>query len=608
MRGDGEFEHVRRYGPLVAVTLVLTLSWLLPSNLSQPDRTTRSQPEIAPEPFSKPPERPPIANFSTLDSLADGKDPGPGPGGGGYTPPPPPPPPALEKLLTGIGRVPASQYECIADRQTEDELSPTCVPFYAGDNEGATYQGVTAREVRVVLYYDAVPYLGTSQGTSTPPVNTIVDLDAPPKAREHPILTVNRSWQWYFHKRYAAYNRRVHLFVQFGSWNGKTEATPGQQASDAAFAYQKLRPFAVLNYSGFGQGGYYSEYMSQHGVLLFGAPPGHNNQFYDRYPGLQWGFNPNLEYSAAQYADAVCSIVQGKPADAMGGAVPGAAVKATSRTYGLLYTRDPEWAGVTAQALLARRLMAQQCGITVAIEQHYDRNGHSVDNSPDQQDYADNIAQQLKRAGVTTVLWPAGYEAKISHAMARIQYFPEIVVGDDDLQASLIGGRFQDPAAWRQAWVITSQTYEPEPDGRICTQAFRSVDTISPASDVQRFACETYADLRQLYTAIQAAGPHLNPQNITRGLHAIPRIASTNRQLPACFYLPNDYTCVKDSAIMHWDPTATVPTQAEPGCWRMVGSGQRFLPGHFPRKANLGDLKRPDDICNNFVSPASLQL
>src|SRR5688500_10546893 len=46
---------------------------------------------------------------------------------------------------------------CVGDppRQLEDPQSPPCVPYWQGDNGGATWKGVTRDEVRVVIpHYD----------------------------------------------------------------------------------------------------------------------------------------------------------------------------------------------------------------------------------------------------------------------------------------------------------------------------------------------------------------------------------------------------------------------------------------------------------------------
>jgi hypothetical protein len=59
--------------------------------------------------------------------------------------------------------------------------------------------------------------------------------------------------------------------------------------------------------------------------------------------------------------------------------------------------------------------------------------------------------------------------------------------------------------------------------------------------------------------------------------------------------------------VQHWDPTARTESSRNPGCWRMVGNGKRYLPGKFPT-ANLDSLRNPNHVCNNFSQAVNLQL
>lgn len=579
-------EQARRFGPMWLLGVAAAIAFIvLPSTLTLPNPSPTSQEEIAPVPPSDSKINPPVSNFTNLNSGNTGQ--GLGDGGGGGTKLPPPP-----KLPVGAGNVPPLQYQCVAGRQTEDPLSPTCVPFYIGDNGGSTYQGVTAKEVRIVLYFDAVATTNTSQGISNPPYDTITDVDAPPKAEEHPSISTARGWEKFFYLRYAAYKRKVHLFVQFGSAN---RSTAGTQTQDAAKAYTTVHPFAVINYVEFGNGDYYNNYMAEHGVLIFGSVAVRSASFYKQYAGKQWGYRPPFEYSAAQYAQFACNSLANKPTVDVGAGSVGIA-NGTKRKYGLLYTTDKGFPGYTDEALLAKDLM-KKCGIET-YDQHYAVNGFSLDpgTTPD---YAVNIANNFRSQGVTTILWPAGHETKISQQMGAQHYYPEIITGDDDLQVSYAGTQLQDQTVWAHAWNVTSQTYDPPPNDRICFQAYRSVDQSSPNSDVQTFACETYNDLRMLYTGIQVAGPNLTPTSVDQGYHAIPIVESTNPQVPTCYYLANDYTCVKDSTIQHWDSTAQAPSSSQTGCWRMYNNGKRYLPGKFP-KLNLDQMKQSSDFCNNY--------
>ena len=596
-------EQVRRFGPLTSLVVAAVLAFVvLPSTLTLPNPSPTSQEEIAPVPPTQAKTNPPVSNFTSLAAGTTGNGLGNvGTGGGtkaGQIPPPPSLPP-------GVGNLPPSTYQCVGGRQTEDPLSPTCVPFYQGDNGGATYQGVSAKEVKIIMYHEPFGTLNTSQGTSTPPYNTIVDTDLPPKPNEHPDVTSARGWSKFFGTRYAAYNRHVRIYVQFGSYDSGSRTSAGTQAQDAALAYAKVKPFAIINFSGFGNGTFYNNYMAQHGVMIFGSVTARTAKSLGEYPGLQWGYKPPLEYSAAQYANAVCSTVANKPTMGVG---PNSTTVSNGipRKYGLYFTTDPAFEDLTDAAKLARDLTQKQCGIEVAVEQSYATNSYSVDNGTTPRS-ATNVALAFQQKGVTTILWPFGYEVKLSGALKSLNYLPEIIVGDDNQHASTQGGSFQDQVAWAQAMTVSHVTYVPLTNQRICFQEYRTVDQQSPQSDVSAFACGAYNDLRQLYTGIQVAGPNLSPKSVDQGFHAIPIVESTNPQLPTCFYLASDYTCVKDSVLEWWDPTQKTEDARDNGCWRMVGNGKRFLPGKFP-KVNIYGLKNASDVCNNFRTFANLQL
>lgn len=595
-------EQARRFGPMTGLLLAAAIAFIvLPSTLTLPNPSPTSQEEIAPVPPTLSKVNPQVSNFTSLASGSTGNGLGDG-GGGGNQPNTALPPIGLP---AGLGQTPPSTYQCVAGRQTEDPLSPTCVPFYIGANGGSTYQGVTAKEVKVVIYHDPVSTLQTSQGTSTPPYNTIVDVDAPPKPNEHPDIETTRGWEKFFFHRYAAYNRHVHLFIQFGSSESGTGGTEsaGTQTADAARAYNEIHPFAVVNYAAFGNGVYYNNYMAEHGVLNFGSVAGRSAAFYKQFAGKQWGYPPPLEYGAAQYANFVCSSLANKPATDMG---PGQAGANGPRKYGYLYTTDKAFPGIREQEDLSIALIKKQCGIVPHHSEHYATNSFSVDvgTTPDE---ALNIALGFKGDGDTTILWPAGYEAKITGGMNQANYYPEIVVGDDDQQANLGGAQYQDQTVWQHAWIVTSQTYYPPADKRICVTEYRTVDQTAPRSDVVNFACADYNDFRQLYTGIQVAGPTLTPTSLDQGFHAIPIIVSTDPQVPTCYYLAGDYTCVKDDAIEHWSSTARSTASSQPGCWLMVARGRRYLPGKFPT-ANLDAMKNPADPCNEFAQSSNLRI
>jgi hypothetical protein len=254
------------------------------------------------------------------------------------------------------------------------------------------------------------------------------------------------------------------------------------------------------------------------------------------------------------------------------------------------------------------------CGGTLATQPRtFPKAGYSADTSETDR-YAVEAMQAFQQAGVTTVVWPGGLETKFSKAAANLNYHPEwILAGDgftdnDFANQGYRGSTGQDQSTWANAAVVSYQPLIPVDERtRVCFQALRSVDPNVPQQDAVRTGCDTYDNLRQLFIGVQVAGPRLGPTSIDRGFHAIPAIASTDLQIPACYYDPGDYTCVKDFIIGRWDPQGAQDTsgqhdQATPGCYRVVASRRIILADVDHNNAMDGyNPAFPDgDPCNGF--------
>src|SRR5687768_11157954 len=162
-------EWSRKYPPLVAILVALILAVaVLPSSLNLPQTNPTQTLEYAPVPPEDEEATPPQGNLNSLGLAGSQSIEGEGAVGGELG----------GGLPEGIGDNPAT-YRCVGSppRQTEDPLSPPCVPYFEGDNFGDTYQGVTEDEVKLVLYFDGnLGTVGTSRGTETCPTNTMIDL------------------------------------------------------------------------------------------------------------------------------------------------------------------------------------------------------------------------------------------------------------------------------------------------------------------------------------------------------------------------------------------------------------------------------------------------
>jgi hypothetical protein len=480
----------------------------------------------------------------------------------------------------------------VAGRQTEDPLSPPCVYSFRGDNGGVTYQGVSKDEVKIVFYYDASIFTPTARGQDTTPSSTMVDVDAPPKRGEVGIITVTRAWEKYFNDRYQLYGRRAHFFIYFG-----TAGTPTAQTrqADAAQAYAQAHPFATLSYASLGGGGdVYTNFMARHGVMNFGSVQGRSESFFNQYPRLAWGYPPAIEEAAKGYIDFVCKqLVPYNPTFA------GRGIDTThGRKFGMLTTEDSGFPGVQLYYRIVKAGV-QKCGANIVAEETYPTNGYTIDNG-NAPDYAIKNMQAFQAAHATTILWPTGVEIKQSTEATHIQYFPEWVIAGDGQQDGTTYGQRQDQQQWAHAVILSNQVKVGLIEQELCYQAYRSVDSDTPTSDVSNFACPQYNDLRQLFTGIQVAGPKLGPSSMDKGYHAIPSVASGDPRVPACFYETDDYTCVKDGVIEWWDANAIAPNNTNPGCWKMAEGGKRYIFGSLPARESTQTRLGPNDPCNGY--------
>ncbi|MHB1444784.1 MAG: hypothetical protein ACYCZV_03865 [Acidimicrobiales bacterium] len=591
--GSTRPDQARRYVPLVGILAVLLIAFLvLPSSLTLPQANPSTTLQLAPIP---PTGKATLetGNFSSL-SLAGSPTLGAGPGKGtgpGVSPTPPGP---LPGLAGGSGSIPPETYNCVDGRQTADPLAPPCSAYrYTGNNGGSTYQGVTGGLIKIIIYYDANPTLNTARGEDQPTPNSLINLDAPPQPNEIGQTFTNRAWEKYFNLNYQTYNRHVQFWVQY-SGEGDQGPTASTVEADAAFAYQTVHPFAIINEAFFGFQNIYTDYMAAHGVVTFGSQFGNNNAEYQKYPGHEWGYLATIEQGARYYANFVCTRLYGQNSDDAGGSLNG-----IKRKFGFMEDGDSTDSPYYVQEdQMVLSDLKQDCGLVPSATVSFPHDGYAVDNSQ-LPVYATQNMAKFSQDGITTILWPVGYETKQTAAAAQINYVPEWITGDDPTQYSYTGGSFQDPTEWGHAWAVTTNTYVPVEPEQICYQAYRTVDDQAADSDIETFACQDYNDLRQLFIGIQVAGPKLDPASINEGFRAIPTVASTNPQVPACFYPTGEYTCVHDVTVEHWNPNGQAPNQNQPGCWVMQDGGRRYLNAAFTT-ANLTTLDTPSDFCNGY--------
>lgn len=584
----------RTYPPLVLAGLaMLLLLAVLPSALNLPQTNPSQTLEYAPVPPEDENVTPPAGNFS---SLGLGSSPSPGaagePAGGELAD-------AGETLAGRAVKAPSTK-RCVGNppRQTEDPLSPPCSAFYDGDNGGSTYLGVTRDEIRVLFYFDGAPgQTPSSRGSEPRAVEKYVDLAEPPKEDEQVNARMLRLYQRYFNERYQTYGRFVHFFVYFD----RTDSTTAEgRRSDAAENFARIKPFAVFNQSFIGFSEEYNRVMTRKKVLVFTGAQNSRNQCcspqsdYLRDPALRWSVAASTEQYRRQISDVLCKQVVGRPVSY--GANPGD--RGQPRKLGLIVNQvddRPE------RARLARDIAAdvRACGGTFATEWVNDTFCESADK-------AAAAVADFRQKGVTTIVWPSGPDPAtdecgglhFANAAASAGYFPEVFMAGEGGSETTFNGQIVNQEFFRHTIAITPYTRADQLGARPCVQAAREVDPSAPRIDVETYGCELYDGVRLIFTGIQVAGPKLTPTSMDTGFHAIPPGDSPDPQVGACFFEDNrDYTCSKDSMLVHWDPGGKDPGASGSGCWRMIEGGKRYRAGRWPSR-DIAALRRPDDPCN----------
>jgi hypothetical protein len=586
-------DWARRYPPLVSVAIALVIAIaVLPSALNLPQSNPSTTLEFAPvPPEDDSPPPPPGSNLGALGlGSSSGVTQGGAPGGGELGPEGTPPldlPPAGDPP-GGLGKSPTTK-RCVGNppRQTDDPLAPPCVADFQGDNFGATYQGVTAEEIKILVYVQGnTNYVNICRDPNqTTPNGQYFDLGQDATEEEHCAVRTLRTWQRYFNERYQTYGRFVRFIVYFSGRGDSAE----ERKADAADNYNQVKPFAVISY-GNSFGDDYLESMAKRGVLNFGSFAARENSFFQKYPRLIWGYLPSLEIQASIFVGWVCKQVAPFPTSFS----KNAGQNGQPRKYGYWATKDKGRPELIKLAALIKTSLKEQCGIELAAEHYFPFAGYAQDNRNTNREAQAAVAD-MQGKNVTTIIWPGGLDTTFTKTAAGTQYRPEfIALGDGTLDTDA-NAIFQEQSVWDGAFIATQATRLDDARQGICYRAYREADPEGDDAEIRAEACDYYNDLRQLFTGIQVAGPRLGPTSIDKGFRAIPKIKSSNPEVPACFYEPGDYTCVKDAMVEKWDRNA----ENGQGCYRMREGGQRYFADIWPDD-DVPARATPDDPCNTF--------
>ncbi|MGH9084965.1 MAG: ABC transporter substrate-binding protein, partial [Acidimicrobiales bacterium] len=426
---------------------------------------------------------------------------------------------------------------------------------FSGDNGGATYQGVTDKEIVVTLRQLEGPTAGEIfSDLSGESVNDS------PEAIQDTILALAE----YFSSRFQFYGRTLKIQFFRGEGNGASELLGGGKERALADAVRAAKEFgAFVDASGITLP--YADALARQGVVNIGAP----------YPSEKW-FVERRPYSWSLFPDGT-NVVRSAVAAITGRFAPQSTVQyggpelvGQPRRFAVVAPENAEYQESVNSYL---SLMAQ-AGFNIELNLKYKLDISSMPNQ------ASNIIAQLKDKGITTVICacdPVMLALGLTPKANEQSYNPEWMTSglafvDQDIVSQLI-----DERQWSHAFGIAYNA-ESEPQGR--SFPYAAYKQMRPNDEPAFGVEEIYYQMYMLAIGLQMAGPELTPQTFEAGMFAYPG-GSGPRGLWG--FSETDFTPTDDFREIWWDPDRISPQNNEPGAWVQLGGGRRYTPANPPR-------------------------
>jgi hypothetical protein len=454
---------------------------------------------------------------------------------------------------------------CRNGRQTDVIFNaPPCAPKFTGDNGGATYAGVTAKEIKLV-YFECQPNeqvnaILATQGLAASQAETDAMIDAAVKM---------------MNERYEFYGRKLvweHVI-------GDCPLTPPDPAKSrqAAAEVAKKKPFFVIHYAA---GPESHDVWAQNGIISLGGP----NQDVSFYAGrrpFRWDVFPSGSEGADQVAEYYCKKLAGKPASNAGQVIHSSiGGRTTKRHLGVVVPDNGNGASVPN----ARRVSAKvkECaGENVPVFTY------SSDINRAEEQTRVTVAALIKDK-VTTVACMCDAIAPVflTKGMTANSYFPEHELPGANLLDYDVLGRLYEPTQWEHAFG-PSQLVNPVPfDQSDATRIWRAAGKGgSPCA-----SCNLVTGyIVNLGTMIQMAGPNLNPLTVERGLvganYRRGGWAETkgNPSQYLIKYGQGDYNAISDYREVYWSSTAPSAIDGKAGAYVPIDGGRRYDLGEIGR-------------------------
>lgn len=466
---------------------------------------------------------------------------------------------------------------CVGEpaRQTEDPMSPPCVAYWDGeDNGGATASGVTDTQINIVM-----------PGGISQIVKGIGGL-------------IN-----HFNERYEFYGRQLNVqFLETEEF--LSQLNPSQYATYAEEIDTEMDAFAVMSPSDSAMGTATELYdmLAQRGIISVDVGAGtrsaaqlnaSTNSLY------QWSFYMPDDVLQQHFTEWACSNLVGQPA-----VHASDDLKDTERTFGVIVQRNAVGTSFDPSVLLAG-LEACEANIVGPEELTFEFGASEIPG-------AETVLAKLRSEGATSLVCVCGnhFIGRMMIANEELGWHPEWVSTGIGAQASDANlAPFWPPAQLAHFFGLAPATkINPFPDQPWFVAAREGDPTITPAfgkdqqSNWGRSVEQMYLSLLILAAGIQGAGPNLTPETFAAALQNTqfpnPGAGGPPIYQPRVGFGVGDHAFMDDATLVYWDPTVRPYDDPQLGTYCYVNNGTRYTLGSYPADtvSKFYPEGRPDDV------------
>ena len=433
--------------------------------------------------------------------------------------------------------------------------APPCQPTFAGDNGGATYQGVTKTQITLVFYrVKDNPAVTAALGNAGV---------VPTSAQLADFLTAEQA---FINRYYELWGRKLKIVSYQSPSCAGTPPSDDCFRQDARAIVSAYHPFAVL----FPQNGTapgFQDELSKAGVVNYGGL-GLPSSFNTSRRPFRYDYTMDGDTQAVLTGEFYCKQLANQKARFAGDAnLRGLARKAE------ILVPDSEGTVAAAQHMQS---IINGCdhGGGVTIKTYSQDTSQAASQST-------TLASQAKQNGITTLIYFTDpiFPIYFTPQLTSQAFHPEnVTVGSSFLDYDPIA-QLYDQGQWANAFGLGNLSESQPPEGQDAHGAY-----VAGGGKQKLFisADGTQSYFSVLASALQQAGARLDPGTFERGELTLPAFGGDRRHTLVRFGA-GDYTGQDDVRMTYWSATATSPANGKRGAFLPLDGGRRHAVGTFAR-------------------------